>query len=120
MTVAIPAADNNREAQADSRFGRAPWFYIRRADGTDSFAPNTQNLNAAQGAGIQSAQNVLAQDANVVLTEHCGPKAFKVLSAGGVRIFAIPRGVALTEALAAYDRGELTELSGADVEGHWV
>ncbi|MCU0596375.1 MAG: hypothetical protein MUC98_13065 [Desulfobacterota bacterium] len=38
-------------------------------------AANTQSLDLAQGAGIQSAQNVMIHKPHVVLTGHCGPNA---------------------------------------------
>lgn len=120
MVIAVPAAAKDREGLADPRFGRASYFYIRTEDGQESFLENTQNLNAAQGAGIQSAQNLLGQGVEVLLTGHCGPKAYRVLTAGGVKIYTIPPATLLTEAIAAFESGDLTPMKGADVEGHWV
>ncbi|NCB09994.1 MAG: hypothetical protein EOM73_17795, partial [Bacteroidia bacterium] len=42
---------------------------------------NDQNLNSVNGAGIQSAQNVVNLKVNAVITGNCGPKAFMILKA---------------------------------------
>jgi len=54
-----------------------------------------------------------------VLTGNCGPKAFLVLSAAGIKIFntAAPT---VAAALERYRSGKLTEANSADVKGHWA
>jgi len=43
----------------DPRFGRANWFIVINMEtGEYQVASNAQNLNASQGAGIQSAENI--------------------------------------------------------------
>ena len=118
--VAIATSGTSLTDPVDSRFGRAPAFIIYDLD-TDSFtlADNVQSLNAAQGAGIQSAETVARLGVGAVLTGHCGPKAFRVLQAANIRVFTATAGT-VGEALAAYRAGELTEAAGADVDGHWL
>lgn len=120
MKVAFTTSGDGLNAPLDSRFGRAPKFLIYDLD-VQSFEviDNVQNLNAAQGAGIQSAETVARLGAGAVVTGHCGPKAFRVLKAAGIRIFNTdPATVA--EALAKYRAGALVEAGAADVEGHWA
>ncbi len=82
MKIAFTTSGDNLEAPLDSRFGRAPKFLIYDSD-EDTFTviDNQQNLNAAQGAGIQSAETVARLGAESLVTGHCGPKAFRVLGA---------------------------------------
>lgn len=80
---------------------------------------NQQNLNAAQGAGIQSAQTVAAGGAQALVSGHCGPKAFRVLAAANIKVYTTTAAT-VSEALALFQEGKLTENSGADVEGHWA
>ena len=49
---------------------------------------------------------------------HCGPKAFRVLQAAGIRVYAAGAGT-VEEALAQYRANRLAEAKAADVEGHW-
>ena len=105
----------------DSRFGRAQKFLVYDLD-TNSFEviDNQQNPNAVQGAGIQSAETVAKTGAQAVVTGHCGPKAFRALSAAGIKIFNIGSSAGtVAEALDKFRSGQLAEASAADVEGHW-
>ena len=77
MKIAITTTGDNLNAPMDARFGRAQKFIVYDLD-SNSFevVDNQQNLNAIQGAGIQSAEAVAKTGARAVLTGHCGPKAF--------------------------------------------
>ena len=54
-----------------------------------------------------------------VLSGHCGPKAFRTLSAAGIKIYAGVSGT-VEEAIESFKAGELEPLDTADVEGHWA
>ncbi len=119
MLIALTAKDGSENSEVDSRFGRAEKFMIYDTDkGTYSFIDNNQNLNSSQGAGIQSAGNVVEAGAEAVITGHCGPKAFQVLEAAGVSVF-LGEGMTLMEAVEKYSKNGLKEISSADVDGHW-
>ncbi|HQL01680.1 MAG TPA: NifB/NifX family molybdenum-iron cluster-binding protein [Smithellaceae bacterium] len=120
MKIAITTSGNDLSAPLDPRFGRAPKFliYDLEAD-TFNVIDNLQNLNAAQGAGIQSGQNIARQGVKALVTGHCGPKAFRVLQAAGIKIFNTSAST-VAEALDQYRTGKLTEAGSADVEGHWA
>jgi len=120
MKVALTTSGNDLAAPLDSRFGRAPKFLIYDLEAkTFEIVDNEQNLNAAQGAGIQSAQNIARLGVKAVVTGHCGPKAFKVLKAADIKIYNTVAAT-VTEALNQYRDGKLAEASDADVEGHWA
>lgn len=119
MKIAFSTSGDHLAAALDSRFGRAPKFLIYDLE-TKSFEliDNRQNLEAAQGAGIQTAQNIVATGAGAIVTGHCGPKAFRVLQAAGIKVFNTDAPT-VTEALQRYCNGQLAEASAASVEGHW-
>lgn len=119
MKIALTTSGDNLEASLNSRFGRAPKFIVYDLD-TSTFAviDNEQNLNASQGAGIQSAEAVVRSGASVLVSGHCGPKAFRVLAAAGVKVYTADN-LTVAEAIEQYRRGALPEASAADVEGHW-
>ncbi|MDD4103239.1 MAG: NifB/NifX family molybdenum-iron cluster-binding protein [Kiritimatiellae bacterium] len=120
MKIAFSTSGSDLNAPLDTRFGRAAKFLVYDTE-TKAFEviDNAQNLNAAQGAGIQSAQNVAASGAQALVSGHCGPKAFRVLGAAGIKAYT-SNAATLTEALAQYLSGALKELKAADVEGHWA
>ena len=120
MKVAISAQGNTPDAQVDPRFGRAKFFIVADTEtGEFKAVDNIQNLNAAQGAGIQAGQNVAELDVESVITGHVGPKAFSVLQTAGIKIFTGATG-SVKNALEQFKSGSLRSVDSADVEGHWV
>ena len=104
----------------DPSFGRSRSFLIYDLTTQDfEIISNQQNLNAAQGAGIQSAQTIVKADAKALITGHCGPKSLRALDAAGVKVFNTDAQT-VTDALARYCAGKLSEASAANVEGHWA
>jgi len=120
MKIAFSTSGADLSAPLDTRFGRAAKFLVYDTEAkTFTVADNSQNLNAAQGAGIQSAQNVAAAGAHALVSGHCGPKAFRVLAAAGIKVYAAAAPT-VGAALELYLAGRLTALEAADVEGHWA
>ena len=120
MRIAVTAQGRDLSAPIDPRFGRAKFFVIVDTETGDfSTADNTQNLNAAQGAGIQAGRNVVELGVKAVITGHVGPKAYTTLQAGGVAIYTGATGT-VADAIEQFKAGKLKQSAGADVEGHWV
>ena len=119
MKIAVSARKPGLEAEVDPRFGRARWIvtYDTESKAVESF-DNTENYNAAQGAGIKAAELVVEKGCKVVLTGHLGPKAFDVLKRASVKGYNNASGT-VKEAIKAYEQGLLPEAEKADVKGHW-
>jgi predicted Fe-Mo cluster-binding NifX family protein len=119
MKIAVSSEGMDLNAQVDPRFARARCFVYYDTD-TDVFEArnNQQVLNLPQGAGIQAAQQIIDGGAEVLLTGHCGPNAYRTLTAGGVKVVV---GVAGTvrEAIGKFKDGVLKPAETPDVEGHW-
>ncbi len=119
MKLLITAHSNTPDARVDSRFGRAPWFVVTDlSTGVIEYVENTQNLNAMQGAGVQSGQTVAALGVDAVITGHVGPKAFRILQAAAVDIYQAPE-CSVHDAIDRFKAGTLERLSSADKPGHW-
>lgn len=120
MKIAFSTSGDTLDAPLDVRFGRAPRFLIYDlARDTFEVVDNFQNLDATQGAGIQSAETVARQGAKALISGHCGPKAHRVLQAAGIRIYTSDAAT-VRDALESFRSGGLVESDSADVEGHWV
>ena len=121
MKIAFPTSGNTLDAPLNLTFGRAPKFLVYDAGSEEiSVIDNQQNLNAAQGAGIQSAETVARLGAEVVVTGSVGPKAYKALRAAGIRIALIEAVCPGTEALRRFKDNELPVLDQPNGESHWV
>jgi predicted Fe-Mo cluster-binding NifX family protein len=120
MRIAISAKGASLESEVDQRFGRAKCFIVYDTEtGSTDAHDNDVNLNAMQGAGIQSAANVASLGVEAVLTGHVGPNSFRVLSAAGIKVYTGLAGTA-EQALEYLKDGKLTPIASADVEGHWI
>lgn len=119
MKIAVTAREPDPASPIDPRFGRAGYFVVFDTDSNDTqVSDNAQNLNAARGAGIQAAQNVIALGVSAVLTGNVGPKAFSVLAAGGVSVYTGATGTA-AEAFRQFRHGALQQAKQANVASHW-
>jgi predicted Fe-Mo cluster-binding NifX family protein len=119
MKIAISAEGKSPESPVDTRFGRAKYFIVHDDEPQIWDAlDNNQNLQAAQGAGIQSASIVVNAGCTTLITGHCGPKAFAALNKAGLTVYAVAGGT-VREAVESFKRGELKKLEAADVDGHW-
>lgn len=120
MKIVITASGTTLDSPVDTRFGRAMHFVLVDTETLEVQArDNAQNLNAAQGAGIQAAQNVVNLGAEAVVSGHCGPKAFRVLKAAGIKVFTT-QAATVREAVDLFKADKLVESGEADVEGHWA
>ena len=120
MKIAITAQGTDLNSELDSRFGRCKQFIIVDSETKEfEIIDNKQNLNAAQGAGIQSGQNIINAGVEALITGHCGPKAYKVLNAGDVKIYYAKNGT-VNELLEKFKTDELQLADSADVEAHWA
>ena len=120
MRIAISSQGTNLDSEVDPRFGRAAQFIlIDTESGSFDVIENNQNLNLPQGAGIQTAQTIAEQKAEVVLTGNCGPKAFKTLQAAGVKVVTGVNGK-IKDALKDYQEGKYQEANESNVQGHWM
>ncbi|MGM0601644.1 MAG: NifB/NifX family molybdenum-iron cluster-binding protein [Candidatus Rifleibacteriota bacterium] len=121
MKYAISVREKSPETKVDTRFGRAQMFALYDTDTKQySWHSNTQNLQAAQGAGIQTAQNVVNLGAQAVVSGHCGPKAYQVLNSADVKVYTVSGDITVEQAVEKIEAGQLKPAEGADVEGHWM
>lgn len=120
MMVVVTARGETMDSAVDGRFGRTAFLLqIDTESGACQAHSNRPNLQAAQGAGIQTAQSVADLAPDALITGNLGPKAFRVLQAAGIRAYRCQDSTA-AEAILRFRDGDLTELTAANVEGHWV
>jgi len=119
MKILITAKGKQISDEVDPRFGRAKFFVLVDTDTNEVTAhDNSQNLNAAQGAGIQAAQSVTQLGAEAVISGNVGPNAFQTLNAAGIKMYLCPQAT-VEEAVRKFKAGELKEVASANVQGHW-
>ena len=120
MKIAVSSAGKTLDDDLDVRFGRAACFLVVDPE-TLSYevVENGQNLNAAQGAGIQAGKTVADRGVEVVITGNCGPKAFAVLEKAGIKVVTGASG-RIRDVLEKYKSGAFSPSAGPNVNGHWM
>jgi len=119
MKIAITSIDGTLQGKVDLRFGRAQKIILYDMETKKhTVVNNVQNLNAAQGAGIQTAQNVVSLGARAIISGHFGPKAFQAIQMAGLDVYSATN-ISVEEAIRQFEIGKLIKLANPDVEPHW-
>ncbi len=120
MKVAVTSQGEELSSEIDPRFGRARWLIVVDTEtGKSEVHDNSVNLNATQGAGIQTGQNIANLGVEAVITGNVGPNAFKTLNAANVKIFLAEKQT-VQDAIDSFKADKLKEVGQANVEGHWI
>ncbi|MFH1373361.1 MAG: NifB/NifX family molybdenum-iron cluster-binding protein [bacterium] len=120
MRIAVSSQGSDLTSKVDPRFGRAQCFLVFDTDDESlEVVNNDQNVNAAQGAGIQAAENVVKKNVDIVVAGNFGPKAFRALGAAGVKVALWADGT-VSEAIELARNDKLEICDQANVEGHWM
>jgi predicted Fe-Mo cluster-binding NifX family protein len=120
MKVAVTSQGEELSSEIDPRFGRAKWLIVVDIQtGKSEAHDNAVNLNATQGAGIQTGQNIANLGVDTVITGNVGPNAFRTLSATKVKVFLAEKQT-VQQAIDSFKAGKLKEVDRANVEGHWI
>ena len=107
MIVAITAKGPNLACQIDTRFSRAEHILIVDTNtGLCETHDNSDTAQAVFGAGVQAGKSIVDSGARALITSNVGPKAFQVLQAGGVEVYAAANNTA-QDALRAFQAGRL-------------
>jgi len=120
MKIAVTSQGPDLDSPMDSRFGRAKYFLVVDTDSGEFAAhPNELNLNAVQGAGIQTGRSVILLGVRAVVTGNVGPKAFATLDAGNIPVYTASSGT-VREVVEQFKAGTLNRAENPNVEGHWA
>ena len=114
MKIAVSAIAPGLDAEVDPRFGRCQYFIIVDPETMQFEAIENSSAMASGGAGISAAQMITGKGVEAVLTGNCGPNAYQVLSAAGIKGIT---GVAgkVEDAIGGYKSGKYQPSSQPNV-----
>jgi len=110
MRIAISATGRDLDSSLDPRFGRCPYFLLVDPETQEYQVVPNPGISAGGGAGIKAAQEVVKQGVKTLITGQCGPNAFEILAASGIRVLQAPC-EPVRKVLELYERGELSEIN---------
>jgi len=118
MKIAITATGSDLHAEIDPRFGRSQYFVIVDPETGQFEAIENSGTTSGGGAGVATAQMIIGKGVAAVLTGNCGPNAYQVLSAAGIRVITGVTGK-VKDAIESYKSGKLRASSQPNVAGHF-
>jgi predicted Fe-Mo cluster-binding NifX family protein len=118
MKIAISAAGPTLEAGVDPRFGRCRHFIIADPETLEFEAIDNAGAAAGGGAGVASAQMIAGQGVEAVMTGNCGPNAYQVLSASGIKVVTGASGT-VRDVIEDYKLGKFSAAQQASVPDHF-
>lgn len=110
MKIAIPVDEKRFDSTVCVSFGRTPYFLFYDTDTKEEVYWINQAADSQGGAGIQAAQKIVDQKADVVLTIRCGENAGDIFKAADIAIYKTQFPTA-KENIAAYEEGKLSVLT---------
>jgi len=120
MKIAVTSTGDTVDSEVDPRLARASNFIVCETDtGETQVIDNTQSLNIASGAGVQTGENLSRLGVKCVITGHCGPKAFRTLQSAGIKVIIGAKGT-VAEVIEQFKSGKLSTAESSDVEGRWM
>lgn len=118
MKIAITATAASLDADIYPRFGRCQYFIIVDPETMQFEALENSGAMAGGGAGISTAQMIAGKGVEAVLTGNCGPNAYEVLAAAGIKVVTSVSGK-VRQAIEDYKSGRLKASSQPNVPGHF-
>jgi predicted Fe-Mo cluster-binding NifX family protein len=110
MKITVSAKGKSLDSDMDPRFGRSSGFILfDNQTGNANYLDNSAQRELAQGTGIKTAQMIAEAGTEVLITGQLGPKAARVLSKSGIKIYACTGGT-VREAIQALEENRLKEL----------
>ena len=118
MKIAISAMGATLDAEIDPRFGRCQYLILVDPDTMNLEAIDNSSGMVSGGAGISTAQLIAGKGVEAILTGNCGPNAYQVLSAAGIKVITGVSGK-VKDAIQSYKSGKLQASSQPNVAGHF-
>ena len=118
MKIIVSASGQTLDANVDPRFGRCRYFIIVNSDNMKSEVVENSGAQAGGGAGVAAAQMIVGKGVDEVLTGNCGPNAFQVLSAAGIKVITGVSGK-VVDSIKEYKLGNYSPSNKPNVIDHF-
>jgi predicted Fe-Mo cluster-binding NifX family protein len=86
MKIAITSSGSDLKSEVNPRFGRCRYFILFDTDTNKFEAVENTAAQGMGGVGIQSGQIMADKGVETVLSGSCGPNAFQILQAAGIKV----------------------------------
>ncbi|RPI83401.1 MAG: dinitrogenase iron-molybdenum cofactor biosynthesis protein [Chloroflexi bacterium] len=118
MKILLTTVSPNLESELDPRFGRGAYYLMIDPDTLEWNAVANPAIQAPGGAGIQSAQFVVNQQCDAVVSGDFGPNAYNALKAAGILMYRFGISRTVSEVIDRFKAGQLETLDVPGNAGH--
>ncbi|WP_053955888.1 NifB/NifX family molybdenum-iron cluster-binding protein [Inediibacterium massiliense] len=112
MKIAISVLEKEMDAMMDARFARCSYFAIVDMQKNECEWIENQGTAACHGGAVLTAQQVVSQGVEALITGFVGPNAMKVLEEGNVKVYR-GKGGTVEDEITLYEEGKLEALQAA-------
>jgi predicted Fe-Mo cluster-binding NifX family protein len=110
MKIAITTSGKTWRDPIDIRFGRDKGFFIIDTETNEtSYVDNSDNVDAAHGAGTSAAAAIINSGVKELITGKVGPNAASVLKTANIKVYGGIGYASIQEAYDRYKKGLLPE-----------
>jgi predicted Fe-Mo cluster-binding NifX family protein len=110
MKIVIPAVEiGGRETEIHENFGRANYLAVVNTENDRIDFIDNSAAGQNSGAGVGTAQLCADSGAGIAAAYHFGPKAYKALTAAGIKVLDLTDQKTIEEAYRDYQAGKLVE-----------
>ncbi len=118
MHICITSSGKNLDSLIDPRFGRCFYFLFLDTASPDNFkAVINRGMEAIRGAGVQSAQTVIDEGVEAVITGNIGPNSLMILQQSGISVFQASPSMTCRQALEYFNNNQLKEITTPGLAG---
>lgn len=120
MKIALSSRGKDLDSSLDLRFGRCEYFIIYDLESDEFIAIENQGKNSSGGAGIASAQQLIDESVDGVISSNIGPNAYKLLKSSDIKMHkgkSIPCKL-LIESFKANELEEIKEAGPSQKRGY--
>jgi predicted Fe-Mo cluster-binding NifX family protein len=118
MRIVISATGTILDVPVDPRFGRCQYFISVDPDTLEYEVMENPGVTAGGGAGVATAQAIAAKGTEAVLTGSCGPNAYQVLAAAGIKVITGVTGK-VKDVIQNYKAGKYQTSTQPNVPSHF-
>lgn len=110
MKIALPVDENNMETRVCVSFGRAPYFAVYDTETKETSFFENKGAFSKGGAGVKTAQIIVDNKIDAVISPRCGENAAEVINAADIKIYKTIND-SIKDNIGAFEQGKLNLLS---------
>ncbi|NLY73109.1 MAG: dinitrogenase iron-molybdenum cofactor biosynthesis protein [Tissierellia bacterium] len=110
MIIGLPVNANNLEEGISASYGRAPFYYIYDSQTKEGHFVDNKAAGDVGGVGVKSAQLIIDQKVEALITPRLGDQAAQVLEGAEIGLYK-SQGTDIMENIEAVLASELEKLT---------